>query len=220
MSHLNNPNTRRLATDCCVCGTALCDAKSVEMGIGPTCRKKTGFLAVYSAMSSRQQKAVNKLIHEAGRMCEDGDITGIFTIAEKVEKKGFPMVAIRIRDRFVKIRIHRASVPEYGWTRQRGEFSLNRNHDVVQVWVPYSQTFNANRRDNRLRGRPCKVVTEHGKFHWEFKVSDGVLLMRVLALTFPGMGFLSDSGTAVVPTPEQFNDTFAGCEIPPIPVRR
>jgi len=32
--------TRILATNCCCCGRDLVDAKSVEMGIGPVCRKK------------------------------------------------------------------------------------------------------------------------------------------------------------------------------------
>ena len=31
---------RLVATQCCVCATALADATSVELGIGPTCRKR------------------------------------------------------------------------------------------------------------------------------------------------------------------------------------
>lgn len=41
----NAPATLMLATHCCVCGRPLLDSDSVEMGIGPTCRGKTGFTA-------------------------------------------------------------------------------------------------------------------------------------------------------------------------------
>lgn len=43
MSYENAPQTKLLATDCAVCSRPLCDAKSVELGIGPECRKKYGF---------------------------------------------------------------------------------------------------------------------------------------------------------------------------------
>lgn len=39
MSYENAPATILLATHCCICGRPLLDADSVEIGIGPTCRK-------------------------------------------------------------------------------------------------------------------------------------------------------------------------------------
>ena len=41
-SYLTAPATKMLATHCAVCARALVDAKSVELGIGPDCRKKYG----------------------------------------------------------------------------------------------------------------------------------------------------------------------------------
>ena len=41
-THEKAKATRLLATHCCVCWRPLVDAKSVEMGIGPVCRKKYG----------------------------------------------------------------------------------------------------------------------------------------------------------------------------------
>ena len=209
-SYLNDPNTRRLATRCCMCGRSLRDAKSVEIGIGPVCRSRGEFGTLYDALTPRKQKNVNRLIHAAGVACEDNDPKEVLALADKIEKRGFTQVAEKVRSRFIKIRIHRATVPEFGWSRDRGEFSLDRDHDVVQVWTPYSDDFNANRRSNRLRGRPVKEVTGFGKFHWEFKVGDSLLLMRVLAQTFPGLAFVSDKGIAMVPTAKEFNDTYAG----------
>lgn len=41
MSHENAPATQLVATRCCACRTPLVDANSVELGIGPICRRKT-----------------------------------------------------------------------------------------------------------------------------------------------------------------------------------
>ena len=43
MGYENAPATKLLATHCAVCRRPLVDAKSVELGIGPDCRKKYGF---------------------------------------------------------------------------------------------------------------------------------------------------------------------------------
>ena len=219
MTYQTDPNTRRLATRCCICGKALRDAKSVEMGIGPTCRSRHGFADVYAALTERQRKNVNKLIHAAGVACEQDDIETILKLADKIEKRGFDQVADKVRNRFVTLRIHRASVEEFGWESGRGEFSLGRDHNVVQVWTPYSPEFNECRRRDRLRGRPCRVVTDHGKFHWEFKVGDGVLLMRVLAQVFPARKMFTDKGVQTICTVAEFNSKFGGkAGVPVIPV--
>ena len=217
----NNKNTKRLATDCCVCGRALRDSKSVETGIGPICRKKYGFDARYSKLTPAQQAAVNSMIHKAGVACEAGDIKLVLELADEIEKNGFDFVATRVRTRFVKIRIMRVeNVDEYGWTPRRGEFPTGKKHNVVRVWTPFSPEFNGNRRDNRLRGRPCKEQTEYGKFHWEFKVEHSPLLMRVLAMTFPGSPYLCDKGVFNIPTAEELNKTFTKYYLKPLPTYR
>jgi hypothetical protein len=43
MSYESAPATQMLATHCAVCARPLLDAKSVELGIGPDCRRKHGF---------------------------------------------------------------------------------------------------------------------------------------------------------------------------------
>lgn len=40
MSHELAAATQVLASNCCICGRDLCDAKSVELGTGPVCRKR------------------------------------------------------------------------------------------------------------------------------------------------------------------------------------
>jgi hypothetical protein len=43
MNYEQAPATKLLATHCAVCGRPLVDARSVELGIGPDCRKKHGY---------------------------------------------------------------------------------------------------------------------------------------------------------------------------------
>ena len=43
MSYLNAPGTKLIATRCACCARPLLDSQSVEIGMGPTCRKKHGF---------------------------------------------------------------------------------------------------------------------------------------------------------------------------------
>lgn len=205
MSYLTDPNTRRLATTCCICRRSLRDATSVEIGIGPVCRQKYGFAEVYDNLSGTKKKNVNKLIHEAGVACEANDVSEVLRLADKIEKRGFGVVASKVRAHYVRIRIKRAEVEEFGWEPGRGEFSLGRQHKVLQVWTPYSPEFNDCRRSERLRGRPCKVKTEYGKFHWEFKADAGIDLMRVLVQTFPGHAMATDKGVATIPTPAEFD---------------
>lgn len=60
MGYENAPATAMLATHCAVCHRALLDAESVELGIGPECRKKYGFL-VDVAPEARAE--ANKIVH-------------------------------------------------------------------------------------------------------------------------------------------------------------
>ena len=212
MSYKSAPTTRLLATHCCACGRPLRDAKSVETGIGPVCRRKHGFGPIYERLTARQRKNVNKLIHAAGVACENDDIKKVLLLADKMEKTyKFKKVAEIVRARFVKIRIHRVeNAPVYRWNaRDRREEPAGVGN-ILRVWTPYSPSFTAERRNN-LRGRPVKEKTEHGKFHWEFAEQDGVLLMRVLSIVFPVRAFVDQRGrVATIPSAKEFNATFAG----------
>ena len=63
MSYENAPQTHLLATHCFRCGKELCDAHSVEVGMGPVCRVKTGYNNNNTEVSEEDRKAANKLIH-------------------------------------------------------------------------------------------------------------------------------------------------------------
>ena len=192
-------NTRRLDTRCCACGRSLNDPKSIQLGIGPVCRKGLEFSGIYSGLSTKRKGEAKRLIMLAGEACDLGDVGAVFEIAGRVESFGFTKVAEKIRARFVTVRIQRWEVEEFGWSKDRGEFSLDRMHQVFRVWTPYGSGFNDARRMHRLRGRPCRELTEYGKFHWEFKVSDQSALMGVLVSAFPGCAMITDKGISRIP---------------------
>lgn len=62
MSYEDAPGTKLLATHCCCCQRPLLDAQSVELGIGPVCRKKHGWDEV-QALTEEARVEANKLVH-------------------------------------------------------------------------------------------------------------------------------------------------------------
>jgi len=56
------PATKLVATHCCCCGRALLDAQSVEIGIGPVCREKFGFVGAMVSPEAREE--ANKLVYQ------------------------------------------------------------------------------------------------------------------------------------------------------------
>ena len=193
-------NIRRLDTRCCACGRSLNDPKSVQLGIGPICRKNLEFGGIYMGLTTKKKSEAKRLIMMAGEACDAGDVGAVFEKAGRVESFGFTKVAEKIRARFVTVRIQRWTVEEFGWSRDKGEFSLGRMHQVFRVWTPYGSGFNEARRRHRLRGRPCREVTPHGKFHWEFKVADQSALMGALVSAFPGHAMITDKGISRIPS--------------------
>ena len=73
----NAPATRLLATHCACCARPLVDAKSVETGMCPVCRKKHGF-NIDCSESIRLQ--ANKIVYQIALLrsqCEQGQATWV-----------------------------------------------------------------------------------------------------------------------------------------------
>ena len=60
MSYENAPATHMLATNCALCGRPLLDAVSVEIGIGPVCRKNAAYAKADCTEAERQE--ANRII--------------------------------------------------------------------------------------------------------------------------------------------------------------
>lgn len=96
----NAPATKMLATHCAACARPLLDAKSVELGIGPDCRKKHGY--TLRNVSEEDRARANQIVHEIA--CAQ---TGLAAATGAVELTllGFEKLAKRILERVSDIRI-------------------------------------------------------------------------------------------------------------------
>ena len=91
----NAPATKMLATNCVVCGRALVDAISVEMGIGPECRKEYD-----GGITDDVRAEANKIVHDAALAAGIGRIEEVLKAADKVEALGLKVLADKMRRRF------------------------------------------------------------------------------------------------------------------------
>ena len=203
MSYLDNPNTKRMATRCILCSTPLGCPKSVELGIGPHCRKKPGYRDDFKAIDADTKKKAGKLIHVAGCAYEDNDIETVLGVSTELETMGLPNLSYIIRKRFVEVVIERENdVPVYKWQKGQGETLTDQKRNVVKVTTPYNQSFNQKRR-KYVGGqhRPVKVGKD---FHWEFDASQALQVLHLLSVCFPGKKALGDNGIFVIPTEAEF----------------
>lgn len=93
MSYENAPATKMLATHCAACRRPLLDAKSVEIGLGPDCRKRLGF-NIDVAPEARAR--ANKLVYHIAL-----NPSGVSTLEAAAELRalGFDKLAARIIER-------------------------------------------------------------------------------------------------------------------------
>lgn len=87
------PATRMLATHCACCGRPLVDAKSVECGVGPECRKRHGF-DIDVDENARQH--ANKIVYEIA-LEQHG--VGVVEKCAELRELGFEVLADRILKR-------------------------------------------------------------------------------------------------------------------------
>ena len=88
------PACGMLAANCAVCGRPLLDARSVETGIGPDCRRKHG---VPNSLSDEARTEANLIVWQIAhdQTAKSGQITRLIEI-------GATQVAIKIGRRFFK----------------------------------------------------------------------------------------------------------------------
>lgn len=94
-TYKNASATKMLASNCAVCGRALVDAISVEMGIGPECRKDYD-----GGISEENRIQANKIVHDAAMAAGIGRISEVLEAADKVEAIGLTVLANKMRRRF------------------------------------------------------------------------------------------------------------------------
>lgn len=102
MSYENAPATQLVATDCACCGRPLVDAKSVEIGMGPHCRKRHG-LDIPCSDEVRAQ--ANKLVHGIALDRSRGVSVGTLQAVEQLRALGFDKLASILQDRLADIKL-------------------------------------------------------------------------------------------------------------------
>lgn len=120
----NAPATRMLATHCAACGRPLLDAKSVEIGMGPDCRKRLGFNL---AVSEEARAEANALVYQ---IALDQGGTNVADAAKRLAELGFAKLAAKIVDRVCPVRI-----------------TQDASNGSLRVKAPYADAFVAARRN-------------------------------------------------------------------------
>lgn len=95
------PATKMLATNCACCHLPLLDAQSVEIGMGPVCRKKHGYDQVLD-LPEEDRKTANKLIHNVA--CHRDGPT-VLDACTKLFALGCSRVVLAILKRCAKVQI-------------------------------------------------------------------------------------------------------------------
>ncbi len=135
MSYESAPATQFVATHCCACGRALVEADSVELGIGPICRKKYGYGAISNPLAASE---ANALVYElSARQHESW--AAVAPLIARLRELGYAVLADRCQERL-------APQPEIFITTCQ-----DRGRDYYKVVSPYNEKATADWRT--IRGR-------------------------------------------------------------------
>jgi Family of unknown function (DUF6011) len=191
MSYQDAPATKIMATHCACCGKPLLDAKSVEIGIGPVCRKKYGYGA---DVPEDARKAANVLIHALAAAVGAGAVgLDVLKQTKELYALGFPKIA--------DIFLHRG----VGITIEAGEYEGTLRYAVR---TPYEPAFNqASWMPGRF-GKKLPVALSHSKrkvFHWLFPHTPEAKrrIFKALLACFPGALAFGPQGPFEVVLPAQ-----------------
>lgn len=177
MGYENAPATKMLATHCACCRKELVDAKSVEIGMGPVCRKNHGYDAVLDLPEETRIEA-NKLIHAIA--C-DRDGPNVLDALKRLFALGCTKVVTAILKRVATVKI--ALTDD---THPHGPGRL-------AVKTPYSEEVVA-----AMRNVPGRRWDKDGKVN-TFPASSKVALFNLFKRFYPGATAVGPKGPFVIP---------------------
>lgn len=153
MGYENSAACKQMATHCCACGKPLVDAKSVETGMGPICRKKYGFNI---EVSEDARVRANAIIYQLALAVSTGAVTlETLQLTTELGELGFPL----IRDIFL-------------YNCAPVTIDVREHNDDLRYFVrtPYSPEFNASSWVKGRYGTKVEAVSTSKKkvFHWVF----------------------------------------------------
>ena len=135
MSYIDSTVCKMLATHCVCCGRPLVDAVSVELGMGPECRKE------YDAgLGEEQKKEANKIVHAAAVMAQTGHVERVVEYVGELEKLGFGSLASKVGRRFKGVADRRVNAEivieevDENRIRVKTPFRRGKSKGFVQAW--------------------------------------------------------------------------------------
>lgn len=137
MGYEDAPATKMLATRCAVCRKELVDAKSVETGMGPDCRRKHGYEA---DVSEEARTEGNKLIYEIA-LHRDDDPELVIAHVNRLMELGYATLVKTLVARLAKVKI--STTPD-DHLHGPGRYA------VKTPWIPDYESANYDMR--RVRG--------------------------------------------------------------------
>lgn len=129
MSYENAPSTQMLATHCAVCARPLRDAKSVEIGVGPDCRKKYGFdIEIDPEARTEANKIIHALaLHNGGQNPNPAYLPGAIA---HVRELGLDHLAEVLADRLAPVKISKLENGRIGVDTPYSEEAVNALRNV------------------------------------------------------------------------------------------
>lgn len=103
MSYEDAPATKMLATQCAVCARPLVDSISVEIGMGPDCRKKHGYDV--TGIEPEARISANKIINAIACGDEGRYGTDLAALVNTLRHLGFDKLADVLIERKAAVRI-------------------------------------------------------------------------------------------------------------------
>jgi uncharacterized Zn finger protein (UPF0148 family) len=204
MSYENAPGTKMLDTFCGICGRPLLACKSVEVAIGPDCRKKVYSVDIDSTVSAATVKAADKLINEAGKLyaSNDTDATAArqIEIARELCNLGFANVAKKISTRWTK-RAAKASEKKIKAAKIRLELVVNHEPGEpaapmsYSVKTPYNPDFVAELKTLPWKSRKWNRDAKR----WEVCCTEARALWNAIKSHYPGLSGHGPKGFFTVP---------------------
>jgi len=185
MSYQDAPATQMLATHCVVCGRALVDACSVELGIGPECRD--GIFP--EGVDTCDQKIANEHVHAAAVAAQKGHVAKVIEVAEAIRQLGFEVLADKVSRRFKK-GVER--------TERNADIVIEEKDGYMLVTTPYRR----GKKDEFIaawRAIPGRRYVRHRQAN-EVPVSSKAAVWALLKRFFPGKWGKGPKGVFRVPT--------------------
>lgn len=171
----NAPATKILATHCAACGRPLLDSVSVEIGMGPDCRKK--YMGKATGHSDEARAEANQLVHQIAIAVSHSSVAEVLSTSQALDRLrslGFDKLADKLELSWVKVRIE--------------------ERDGMMIVVsPYDEAAVA--AAQRIPGRRWNRDAKCN----EFPVSAKPAVWAMLRRYYAGMAGSSSHGTFVIP---------------------